>query len=97
MKGKYLNYIKNLVLPTLIFGGIAGTLTGFFIILYRIAASKVISVSKQAYEIMRQDLRFVPAAVLVIAVIAYVSSGIYKRVPEYAAAEYPPRLQSCAD
>ncbi len=82
MKGKYLNYIKNLVLPTLIFGGIAGTLTGFFIILYRIAASKVISVSKQAYEIMRQDLRFVPAAVLVIAVIAYVSSGIYKRVPE---------------
>ncbi len=82
MKVRNLNYIKNLVLPTMIFGGIAGTLTGFFVIFYRIAASKVIGASQAAYAAVRQDLRLIPVGLLVIALLSWISSGIYKKVPE---------------
>lgn len=82
MNKRFLSYIKNLLLPTLILGGVTGTITGLFIVLYRVAASKVISVSESAYAAMREDLRLVPVGLLVILAIAWVTSLIYKKVPE---------------
>ena len=82
MNKRFLSYIKNLLLPTLILGGVTGTITGLFIVLYRVAASKVIGVSESAYAAMREDLRLVPVGLLVILAIAWVTSLIYKKVPE---------------
>lgn len=78
---KNLNYLKNLVLPALIFSFVTGSLTGIYVILYRLAASRTIDLSKLIYSYMRANPLIIPAAGALLALIAAASAYIYKKIP----------------
>ncbi len=81
MKKNRLTYIKNILIPCLLFSGITGVLTGVLIFLFKIAASFVISHSENIYAFVRSNPAYIPLLLAGIAVVAFIASLILKVSP----------------
>ncbi len=78
MKNDRLTYIKNIILPCLVFSVITGIFTGALIFLFKICASAVISLSQDIYAFVRTEPIYLPLLVLGAAAIALLSALILK-------------------
>lgn len=76
-----LNYLKNLVLPGLIFSFITGTITGAAIVFYRLSASGAIDLSKKAYSFLRENPIYIILAAALLFALALLFSFIYGKEP----------------
>lgn len=55
-----LTYIKNILLPCLIFSSVAGICTGLFVFIFKLATNRVTAWSDIIYDFVRNDPRFLP-------------------------------------
>lgn len=78
MKENRLTYIKNILLPCLVFSGITGILTGALIFAFKICASAVISLSGEIYSFVRHTPAYLPLLLLGAAAVALISALILK-------------------
>ncbi len=69
------------VWPALLYGGLAGGLTGAIVVVYKFAAGKVIHLSGNIYAAVRQQPLWLLAVVPVLVVLASVFAAAYKRQP----------------
>ena len=83
MRKRNENYLQNLIVPALVFGGITGIFTAIIILLYKLSASYVIDISQSFYQAIREKLYFIPLILLVLFEIAFFLSGIYKKHPRF--------------
>ncbi len=74
-------FLKNLLLPTLLFSFVSGTLTGMAVLLYRLVSGWIIGFSESTYGTMRLQPLWILAAVAVIALIALGTAFLYRRIP----------------
>lgn len=59
MKGR-VTYIKNILIPCLLFSVISGILTGILIFFFKISASKIIELSTLLYSFVRNQPQYLP-------------------------------------
>lgn len=78
---QYKRYIINLVMPAIIFGFITGTLTSFFVTLYKYLAHHIIHLSKIGYEFLREHIYLLPVVMLLLLGISFLLARIYRYVP----------------
>ena len=78
---QYKKYIINLIMPAIIFGFITGTITSFFVTLYKHVAHHIISYSKLGYEFVREYPFVLPIVLLLLFGISFLLAFIYRRVP----------------
>lgn len=81
MKRYFKNYLINLIFPSIVFGSITGILTAVTILLYKIIAGHVISLSEQLYHFLRNHLYFLPPILALMFGAAVLFAYIYKRIP----------------
>ena len=82
MKKNSLKYLRNTLLPLVVFSLITGVLTGAVIFLFKIASSAVIGLSESIYASARQNLILVPIIIVGAAMIGLLSALILKFIPE---------------
>ncbi|MBE5765498.1 MAG: hypothetical protein E7339_07910 [Clostridiales bacterium] len=73
-KNVFLIYLKNILLPCLLFSLITGILTGGFVVGFKFIAGKIIDLSTTLYSFLRLHAYYLP---LVFALVALVSVGLY--------------------
>lgn len=78
---QYKRYIINLVIPALLFGFVTGTLTSFFVTLYKALAHVVINYSHVAYQFVREHLYLLPLVILAMFFISLFLAWIYRYFP----------------
>ncbi len=78
---QYKNYLMNLIFPVVIFGGITGASSGAVLVLYKFLANKVTTVSALMYSFLKEHVYFVLIALLLLFIIAWLFSYIYKKIP----------------
>lgn len=74
MKQKYKNYLKNVVVPVLVYGAFTGVVVGTLVYFFKLAAEWLTEVSTEIYLYAQQNLWMIPvvfAAVCVLSVAAY--------------------------
>lgn len=76
-----LQYIKNLIVPTLVFGLITGALTGTVITLFKFCAAHIISWSESAYAFMRSHVYIAAIFAIVLIAVAIGISAFHKTAP----------------
>lgn len=81
MKNKHLTYIKNILLPCLVFSTITGILTGALIFAFRLSASAIIDLSARLYSAVRGDLSLAPWLILGAALLGLISALLLKFAP----------------
>ncbi len=72
------NYIKNLIVPTLVFGFITGAITGAVITLFKFCAKHIIEWSEITYTFMRSNL-WLAAIIAVVLVGVAIGIAIFHR------------------
>lgn len=75
-------YIKNIIFPCLIFSLITGAFTSFIILAFKAASGYVMEWSEEVYALLRAHPVFLPAALLIIAAIAFLSRYFYRFFPD---------------
>ena len=78
MKNKYLSYIKNILLPCIVFSSIAGILTGIAIFLFDFACHHVIAASNTAYNFIRENPLFLPLLIICAGILGLISARLLK-------------------
>ncbi len=78
---QYKKYIINLVMPAIIFGFVTGTLTSFFVTLYKYLAHHIIHFSHIGYEYIRAHLYLLPVLILALLGISFLLAMVYRYVP----------------
>ncbi len=78
MKNKRLNYIKNILMPCLLFSVITGILTGCIIFVFKLAAELVISASGYVYGFVRENVQFLPLLIAGAALLGLLSAASVK-------------------
>ena len=78
---KTLPYLKNILLPCLVFSAVTGVLTGLLIFLFKLASSRVILLSAQAYALVRQNPWYVPLLVLSAGALGLLAAWILRVSP----------------
>ncbi len=78
---QYKTYIINLIMPAIIFGFITGTLTSFFVTLFKYLAHHIIHFSHTGYEFLREHLYFLPLVLLVLLGASFALARIYQYLP----------------
>ncbi|MBQ8545352.1 MAG: chloride channel protein [Clostridia bacterium] len=78
---QYKSFIINLVMPAIIFGFITGTLTSFFVTLYKYLAHHIIHFSQIGYELLREHLYILPVLLLLLLGASFLLARVYRYVP----------------
>lgn len=78
---KYKSYIINLLVPSIVFGFVTGTITSIIVMMYKLCAKHIIELSSQMYDYLKTHLYFVPIFVVSAVIISILLSYIYKRTP----------------
>lgn len=78
---KPLPYLKNILLPCLVFSAITGVLTGILIFLFKLASSRVVELSVQAYAFARQNPLYVPLLLLGASALGLLAAWILRAAP----------------
>ncbi len=82
MKPKTLkNQLLNFIVPAFVFGGLTGILTALTVLLYKLCAHFVISLSLLGYGALSERLYLLPAVIIAFLGIAFLFALIYKKVP----------------
>ncbi len=76
MEKSRLTYIKNILLPCVLYSGITGFFTACLIFLFKLAVSKVVPLSQQLYTYVRDNPSFLPLLIIAVAVLGGVASLI---------------------
>lgn len=71
----------NLIIPAVVFGSVTGALTAAVVMLYKLCAKYILSLSEAGYHYVRGHLYWVLPIVLALAGIAFALAWIYKRQP----------------
>ena len=82
MKKSRLTYIRNIILPCLVYPALTGVFTGGLIFLFKLAVSKVVPFSAQLYSAASEKLVYLPLLLIGAALIAVISSAILKAAPD---------------
>lgn len=75
-------YIKNILLPCLLFSGIAGIGTGLLIFLFKFCAGAVIDLSGTLYAAVRETPVYLPLLIGGAALLGLTASVILRKVPD---------------
>lgn len=81
MKKSHLTYIKNILLPCLVYPIITGLFTGGLIFLFKLAVSKVVPFSASLYSAASEKTAFLPLLLLGAALLGCVSALILRFAP----------------
>lgn len=81
-KHKITLYLKNTLLPGLLFSLITGFFTGLIVVLYKFAVNNVLEYSSQIYSFMRVNPLLLPLAITFVALIALIEKVIYAYAPD---------------
>lgn len=76
MKNYHSHYIKNLLLPCLIFSIMTGAFSSALITVFKIAAGFAVEVSENIYNTVRSNPMWLPCLVAGVAILGFVSSLI---------------------
>lgn len=82
MKKSQITYIKNILLPCLVYSGLTGIFTGCLIFLFKLAVSKVVPLSEEIYAFVRENPAFLPLLLLGAAVVGGISALILRYAPD---------------
>ncbi len=82
MKKSQITYIKNIILPCLVYSGITGVFTGVLIFLFKLCISKVIPFSAELYAFVRENVSYLPLLLLGAAVLGVASALILRYAPD---------------
>ena len=82
MHNSRITYVKNILLPCLLFSGIAGVGTGLLIFLFKLCAGAVIDLSGTLYAGVRANPAFLPLLIGGAALLGLTSSVILRKVPD---------------
>ncbi|MBQ8371280.1 MAG: chloride channel protein [Clostridia bacterium] len=75
-------YIKNILLPCLLFSVITGIFTGTLIFLFKAAASFVIGKSEELYAVVRSQPGYIPLFILGMTLVGLISAVLLRCVPD---------------
>ncbi len=81
MKKSHLTYVKNILLPCLVYPIITGLFTGGLIFLFKLAVSKVVPFSASLYSAASEKTAFLPLLLLGAALLGCVSALILRFAP----------------
>lgn len=76
MEKSRLTYIKNILLPCVLYSGITGILTACLIFLFKLAVSKVVPLSQELYSYVRANPAFLPLLLISAAALGGIASVI---------------------
>ncbi len=79
MKGKAKNHFINFIFPAFVFGFEAGVLTGLAVSAYKLLAKHVIEFSHTWYGFVRENLFFIPLALIALFALSFLIAFIYKK------------------
>ncbi|MEE1320786.1 MAG: chloride channel protein [Acutalibacteraceae bacterium] len=82
MKKTQITYIKNIILPCLVYSGITGIFTGVLIFLFKLCISKVIPFSAKLYALVRENTEYLPLLLLGAAALGVISALILRYAPD---------------
>lgn len=81
MKKSHLTYIRNIILPCLVYPAVTGLFTGGLIFLFKLAVSKAVPLSEHLYSAARDNIAYLPLLVLGAALLGAVASAILHLAP----------------
>lgn len=79
MRSNRATYIKNILIPCLLFSVITGAATGALIFFFKAVSSKIISLSGEIYSFVREKPFFLPCLLLGAALLGLLASFILKK------------------
>ncbi len=82
MKKSQITYIKNIILPCLVYSGITGLFTGVLIFLFKLCISKVIPFSAELYALVRENAEYLPLLLLGATILGVISALILRYAPD---------------
>lgn len=78
MKKRY-SYVKNIILPCLIFSSLVGILTSIVVFLFKFISSKVINFSSYLYSYLNGNKIYLLIAIPCVILLSFISYIIYKK------------------
>ncbi|MDE7328224.1 MAG: chloride channel protein [Clostridia bacterium] len=81
--------LKNIVLPVIAYGGVAGMLSGFLVGVFNFGARYLIEYSKKIYEAVLTHLWAIPLFFLALAALALLMALLHKKVPNVRGSGIP--------
>ena len=94
MKDQRKTYIKNILIPCFLFSAVTGILTGSLILLFKIASSKIMGLSKDIYGFVRENPVYLPVIILAAAIIGLTASFILKHAKDCRGGGIPTAVAS---
>ena len=81
-RNNFFSYVKNIILPCLVFSLLVGCFTGIFIMCYKWTVSQVINLSAKAFEFLRANPLWLLLAIPACAVPVLINSLLHKIAPQ---------------
>lgn len=81
MKNNRMTYIKNILIPCLLFSVIAGAATGAMIFLFKAVSTRVIALSGEIYAFVRGEPIFLPCLILGAVILGLLAAVLLRRSP----------------
>lgn len=81
--------LKNIVIPVLAYGGVAGIFVGFVVSLFNLAANKISEYSSQIYAYVRDNPLFIPLLFAGLIALALLMALLHKYIPEVRGSGIP--------
>ena len=82
MKTNRLTYVKNILIPCLVFSTASGAGTGLLIFLFKWAASAVIGLSSTVYDAVREHPAYLPLLFLGALLLGLTAAFVLRKVPD---------------
>ena len=82
MKKSHLTYVRNIILPCLVYPALTGLFTGGLIFLFKLAVSRVVPFSAKLYSVAEEKLIYLPLLLIGAALLAVISAVILKLAPD---------------
>ncbi|MBQ8504316.1 MAG: chloride channel protein [Clostridia bacterium] len=82
MKKSQITYIKNILLPCLVYSGLTGIFTGCLIFLFKLSVSRVVPFSESVYAFVRENPAFLPLLLIGAAAVGGISALILHYAPD---------------
>ena len=89
MKIHFKRHLWNMMISAVFFGAITGTLTAVTVLLYKLCAAHVIDLSDKAYKMLRLRPLLIPVALIILLVLAFLYTLIYRKHPNLGGGGIP--------
>ncbi len=80
-KAKRRLHLEDEIIPAVLYGAVAGTLTGAAVVLYKFLATKAIHLSEMGYAVLQEQPLWVIPLLCVLSIAAAVVAAVYKWMP----------------